>query len=710
VKKTAFVFGLFLTMIILGFIGYIGIIFAGQYVIDEQAFVFPSASKLVDVNNEEITKLYIENRELVSIDQVPRHVQDAFIAVEDSRFYNHYGLDFKSVLRALYKDIIAGSKVEGASTITQQLAKNIFLTNEKTWLRKTKEAVIAINLERTYSKNKIFEMYLNQIYFGHGAYGIQSASTLYFNKPVSKLSIEEGALLAALPKAPTSYSPITYPEKSRQRRNTVLRLMQKNGYISLEESVRLQGRTLALSINKNEKTLAYATYIDMVLDEAKRIYHLSNSEVMTGGYTIVVPMDKTLQQTSFELFQEDEHFPGTDDEVEAAIILLNNVDGGIVAVQGGRDYVQKGLNRVFVKRQPGSVMKPLAAYAPALEEGLFDPYSLLVDQKVTYDGYTPRNYNNRYNGFMTMYDALKVSANAPAVWVLDQIGVETSKKYLNKADMHIQDEGLAIALGGLKEGVSPLQLAKAYRAFAKEGKMVEPYVIQDIYDRQGNRLSKPLYKEKVVFSKQTAWNMTRMLEAVVKEGTGSVGTYNGALAGKTGTTSFLSVKGANKDAWFVGYTPEVTGALWVGYDRTTEDQYLTSGSSSAVRLFKRVISKQEEKAPFFVKSKSVKELEPPITLPIIDDLTGKYAFKALGFFSIELRWTPSDDKRIKYHVYVNNGDKPTLIDKVYGKGTYTLNHVNILKSPQIYVVPYNPLIEKEGEPSNVIQTNFFNLK
>ena len=212
---------------LIGLLGYLGILLAGNYVIDEKKLVMNSATQLVDEDGKLITKLYFENRDPISIDDIPDHVKEAFVATEDSRFYEHHGLDIKAIGRALYRDILAGKKVEGGSTLTQQLAKNVFLTNDKSWLRKTKEAVIAINLERNYSKDKILEMYLNQIYFGHGAYGIQSASMLFFNKPASELSIEEGAMLAGIPKAPSTYSPINHPEKSKERRDLVLTLMEE---------------------------------------------------------------------------------------------------------------------------------------------------------------------------------------------------------------------------------------------------------------------------------------------------------------------------------------------------------------------------------------------------------------------------------------------------------------------------------------------------
>src|SRR6478752_2483134 len=342
-KKGLYAIAALVGIFLLGLIGYIIILFLGNYVIDEKKIVMDSATRLVDENGDELTKLYVKNRDLVSI--------------EDVRFYEHHGIDFKSIGRALYRDILAGGSVEGGSTLTQQLAKNVFLSNDKTLLRKTKEVVVAINLEQRYSKQKLLEMYLNQIYFGHGAYGIQAASKLYFNKDVSELTVEEGALLAALPKAPNSYSPILHPEKSIERRNVVLNAMQKAGYLSAEKNVRLQGRTLGLNVKEQAKNPAYLTYIDMVIQEAEKKYSISSNELLRGGYTVKVPMSTKVQEAAYELMKENRYFPGTDNSAQGAFVLVDNKSGGVLSVMGGRDYVQKSLNRLNVKRQPGSTMK-----------------------------------------------------------------------------------------------------------------------------------------------------------------------------------------------------------------------------------------------------------------------------------------------------------------------------------------------------------------
>lgn len=708
-KKIVFGISALLTMVLLALIIYLIIILAGQYVVNDQSLVMKTTTSLVDQEGHLLTQLFIENRELVSIEEIPEHVQQAFIAIEDTRFREHLGIDFRSIGRALYRDILAGAKVEGGSTITQQLAKNAFLSNEKTWLRKTKEVLIAMSLERQYSKDEILEMYLNRIYFGHGAYGIQAASKLYFNKPVAELTVDEGALLAGLPKAPNSYSPLVDSERSKQRRDLVLTVMERQGYISAEEAVRLQGRTVAADHNSISENEAYLTYIDMVLNEAEQRYQLTNEEVLEGGYTIVVPMNRHVQEAAFQKVREDRFFPEGNEDAEAAFVLIDADTGGVLAVQGGREYVRKGLNRVNVKRQPGSALKPLSVFAPALETGIYHPYSLLKDELVEYDGgYTPRNYQNEYAGNRTMYESLTHSVNAPAVWLLNEIGIERALPLLKQFGLELPDRGLAIALGGLQEGVTPLELATAYRVFAEEGKRVEPYFIQAIYDRNGHKIGEAPVEEEAVVSPQTAWYMTRMLESVVKEGTGTNGTVNSPLAGKTGTTTYPDIEGATMDAWFVGYTPTVVGAAWMGYDVTSTDHYLRGGSSYPTVLFKEIINELpgEMREVAFEKPMEVQELDPPVDLPVIDDLEATMAMGGRGVMSVQLLWSAPTDERIYYQIYEVDEGERTRIATVVNENHYFIGSLNPFSNKRYQIVPYDSTTEQTGQPSNVADVHF----
>ncbi|PRP49679.1 penicillin-binding protein [Bacillus halotolerans] len=691
----------------LALIGYISIIFLGHYVIDEKKLILHASSKIVDQNGDEVASLYTENREPVSINEIPKEVREAFISVEDKRFYEHHGIDVKSVGRAVYRDILAGGKVEGASTITQQLAKNIFLTHDKTFLRKTKEVIIAINLERDYSKDKLLEMYLNQLYFGHGVYGIQAASHYYFNKEVKDLTVSEGAVLAAIPKAPSTYSPVLHPDKSKERRDTILGMMNDQGYISAKEAVSAQGRTLGLNVKKQSETPWFDSYIDLVIQEAEDKYSISGEQLLQGGYTIKVPLNSKLQKTAYQVMKEGSYYPGTDQDAEGSAVFINNKTGGVEAAIGGRDYTAKGYNRVTAVRQPGSTFKPLAVYGPAMQEKKFKPYSLLKDELQSYGDYTPKNYDGRYEGEVTMSDAITYSKNAPAVWTLNEIGVETGKSYLKANGIDIPDEGLALALGGLEKGVSPLQLAGAFHTFAANGTYTEPYFISNITDEDGETIADHKEEGKRVFSKQTSWNMTRMLQQVVKKGTATSGTYHGDLAGKTGSTSYTGVSGATKDAWFAGYTPNITGAVWMGYDKTDQNHYLKGGSAYPTRMFKDILTQAGETGSAFAKPKKVKELESPIELEPVKTLTADYTFRAAGLFTIELKWDVQEDDRAVYRIYVNKDGKETLLDSVEGKGSYEIPYANLFSGASYKVVPYNTQTKKEGEGTDYVQPKLF---
>ncbi|MGG0187282.1 transglycosylase domain-containing protein [Bacillus rhizoplanae] len=694
----------FVSIFIFAIVLYKLIIFAGDYMMDEKRLVFHSSSRIVDQEGKEITKLYVENRELVHIEDIPTFVQQSFLAAEDSRFYKHHGVDFSSIIRAFYKDILAGEKVEGGSTITQQLVKNVFLSHEKTLFRKMKEVAIAFHLEQKYTKQQLLEMYLNHIYFGHGAYGIQAAAKFYFNKDAQQLTVEEGAMLAALPKAPNSYSPFLHPEKSKERRDLILSLMHKQGYLSAEETVRYQGKTIALHTNRNEQELAYMPYIDMVVDEAARTYGLSHQEVLRGGYTFVVAMDDKMQKVAYEQLQNVRNFPMQDDEMQGAVLLMDSKTGGIRAAVGGRHYLARGLNRIYAKRQPGSVLKPLLVYAPALETKKYTPYSLLTNEQSSFDGYEPHNYNNQYSKEVTMYDALLESANVPAVSLLHEIGVEEGMRYLEKGDIYIPEHGLSTALGGLKEGVSPFELVKMYRAFVAGGKIVEPHVIEKVLNRHGEIIGQATGKEIKIFSKQTAWYMTKMLEGVVKEGTAQDGVYQGPLAGKTGTTSLPNQETGARDVWFVGYTPDLVGAVWMGYDRTDDKHYVRGSSAYPTKLFKTILAKvnvQGEKK--FVQPRGVETIGMPIRLSKVDGLEAKLMFTPLGLFTAKLTWNQLPDKRVQYRIYKIGNGKATHIDTVTGKGEYEVKFMNVFKAPRFYVVPFNPQTNREGEKTKEVK-------
>ncbi|OUM90323.1 MAG: hypothetical protein BAA01_15850 [Bacillus thermozeamaize] len=641
-----------------------GVVIAGEMMIDETKLTQMSQTSTVyDADGQEIASLYVENRKLIEdFDKVPDYVRDAFIATEDRRFYKHFGVDPIGILRALVVNLQAGRTVEGGSTITQQLAKLTYLTHDRTLSRKIKEAIIAVNLERKFSKDEILEMYLNQVYFGHGAYGIETASQLYFGKSVTELTLGEAALLAGLPKAPNDYSPFNDLQKAMERRKVILKLMEEQQYITAEERQMAEREEIRLAERPKRKTFAQA-YLDYLVKEAEKKYGFTEAELYRGGYKIYTNLNRQAQEAIEAVFADDQYFPKSadDQKIESGMVILDHQTGGILAMAGGRDYVPKGLNWATQRdRQPGSSFKPIAVYGPALEEG-WSPYDLLVDKKITYKEYgnwTPTNPGGRYRGQVTMMTAVTDSINASAAWLLNEIGVEKGYEFATRLGVPMAEQdrhNLAISLGGLTHGVSPLDMAQAYTAFGNNGKMMRAYAIQKITTQDDRLIVQAEPNGETVMSPQSAYYMTRMLENVVKEGTGKNARMDRAVAGKTGTVALdpkvFKVNG-NKDAWFVGYTPEWTAAVWMGYPKTDEKHYLKfSGGSYPAKLFKEVMRRALKGHPVtqFERPEGVAELIPPVQLTQITDLKGQYNPAQQA---IELSWTPLEPEgAVGYRVY-----------------------------------------------------------
>lgn len=591
---------------------------------------------IYDANGEVASKITALKNEGIKIEEIPDHVKNAVIAIEDHRFYEHDGVDLVGISRAFVKNVKAGSIVEGGSTITQQLTKNALLSTEKTYKRKLEEFFLAREIEKQYSKDEIMQMYLNRIYFGNGSWGIKRAAMGYFGKDVKDLSISEAAMIAGLIKAPSSLDPYKNYDKAIERRDMVLQMMNTHGFITDEEFKKASDEKVALNEDGGDPLRGqYPYYVDHVIDEAIKKYGLSQEEILTGGLQIYTELDVTMQSAVEATYAKDEIFPkGTDKQiVQSGATLIDPKTGGIRALVGGRgEHVFRGYNRATqLKAQPGSTMKPLAVYAPAIEED-WDVTDMLKDEELELQDYKPENYNGEYKGEVPMYEAVQDSLNVPAVWLLNEIGIvkgmESVKKFGITLDPQ-KDRQLGLALGGLNTGVSPVDMAEAYSAFANAGERHEAHAITKIVDKQGNTIAEWEGKKSEVISKETAEKMTTMLLNVVQEGTGKGAQIPGReLAGKTGSTQvpIEGIKGT-KDQWFVGYTPQLVGAVWVGYDKTDKEHFLTTTSSEGAALvFKDFmsealkdtkavsfnvppISKYVEEQKKAKRAKTVKELE-----------------------------------------------------------------------------------------------------
>ena len=575
----------------------------------ERLHALAQTSSLYDRNGELISELRgTENRTVVPLSEVPLKTQQAFLAAEDLRFYSHRGIDLYRIFGALVSNLKSGSFSEGASTITQQLAKLTHLSAEKTIRRKLEEIFLALQIEQAYSKDEILELYLNTVYFGRGASGIQAAARAYFGVDVSELTLSQSAALAATIKAPFAYAPHTNPETNRSRRIYILETMLENGMVSQEECDAAKAESVWV-LAQLEETVFASWFADEALRASRELLGLSADEVLNGGFEIYTSFDPTLQAAADNVYQDTSLFPTNASDgtpVQSALAVVDTASGAIRAMVGGRDYaVRRGLNRATqMRRQPGSALKPLAVYGPALELG-YTTASVLLDEKTSFNGYTPQNAGDRYYGRVTMRTAIRNSLNTTAVRLLDEIGIESGIEYLSRMGIPTQesDKNLSLALGSMTYGVTPVELAAAYVPYANGGIYHEPYCIEKILSADGHIVYAHEENARRVISEQNAYLMTSLLQSVVTSGTGtrmlSAGT---PVAGKTGT---VSMTGGNRDIWMAAYTPELSVSVWMGFDQTDASHKIPNGitggkntASLAASFLKQVYADRDK--PDFV--------------------------------------------------------------------------------------------------------------
>lgn len=519
-----------------------------------------------DENGDEIANTSLSTkRKSVKLEDLQQHTINAFIASEDRAFYSHKGLNYKRMLKAAYRNIKTHSFKEGASTISQQLVKNTHLTGDKTIARKLKEIRLTKKLERNYSKDQILEMYLNTIYFGHNCYGLQRAAEFYFDKKAEDLSLDESAVLVGLLVSPNNYSPFKNPEKSLARRNIVLKSMLDCGFITDKQYK--DNCALPLTAVKKVETSANADYIDAVFDELEKVdlnfYDLNN------GCKIYTNL-----QTNLQSFIENLEYP-----CDNSVIITTN-DGEVKAYKstiGG------------VKRLPGSTIKPIAVYAPAIEERLISPYSKLLDEKIDYGGYSPQNSDGKYHGYVTVTDCVSKSYNVPAVKTLNSLTIDKSEKYLRRMDIKLEDgeKNLSLALGGMEHGLTIKQIADCYTQFANSGIYSQSHFINKITTKEGKTVYEHKKSANRAFSDGTASLINQALLETSKSGTAKkLRDIKFDVASKTGTCGNDS---GNTDAYSVNYTAEHTIAVWLG-DKVNKPLNITGGNQCC-ELSKLILEK-----------------------------------------------------------------------------------------------------------------------
>jgi penicillin-binding protein 1A len=611
------------TLIVISFGAGLGLFF--YYVKDAPVFdpkkLKPSETSFVyDQDKQLIAELHGEqNRVPVDIKKVPDNLKYAFISVEDQAFYKHKGVNIRSILGAAITDIVRGGYRRGASTITQQLVKNSFLSPDKTLRRKAQEAWLAIQLERHYTKEQILEFYLNQIYFGHTSYGVESASQTYFGKSVDELTLAESAILAGIPKSPSLYSPYLNFDKAKERQEIVLNTMVNVEHITQEEAEKAKAEEIALVGLKNAKADYKAPFFtDYVIQELVGLLQkelgLSEDEafnkIYREGLKIYTTVDLNVQKTAERVLADSKNYPYTskdkndNPQPQAAAVAIQPETGHIKAMVGGREHMQRlGFNRAHQAfRQPGSAFKPIVVYTGAVDMG-FTPATVVDDSPVSYQSgsgkrWTPENYTRDYKGLTTIRKAIADSVNVVAVKVLENLGVDRGIDYAQKLGIknlvlsgNKNDRQLSLALGGITKGVSPLELVSAYGTLANQGMYVEPTAILKVIDKSGRTIIDNKPEQCPAISEQVAFIITDMLRSVVTQGTGTrLAGFPAPVAGKTGTTS------DNKDVWFVGYTPHLATVVWMGHDEPMRMKNVAGGYQPAL-MWKQIMLEAHKNLP-----------------------------------------------------------------------------------------------------------------
>lgn len=570
----------------------------------------------------------------LSAEQIPEDVRAAVCSIEDKRFYEHKGVDYRGVLRAVRSMIENGEPTQGGSTITQQLARNLYLTTEKTWQRKLEEIFLALELEKKYTKDQILEFYLNNIYFANGYYGIEAASRGYFQKCASQLSLSETAYLLAIPNSPTYYDPLTFPEHTLERRNLVLKNMYEDGLISqidyrmaLSEEIQVTPPVSSKSVyagsyarNCAVKALMELKGFPFVYNHSMRaslqnkydeeygdMYASCQRDLFTGGYRVYTSLDLSVQEELQEAVDAElQDFQEVNEEgiytLQSAGACIDNQTGRVIAVSGGRSQTLPGfpLNRAYQSfRQPGSAIKPLIVYTPALERG-YSPDTVMALEDITEGSPVSEDGSG-----ITLREAVAKSSNTVATNLFRELTPPLGLSYLDEMQFtHIstRDEREAAALGGFTTGCSAVEMTSAFATLENDGYFRDPTCIERITDSEGNILYEPNEKGKEVYRTKAARQMTDMLKTVMESGTGKDLSLPGQVcAGKTGTTN------DNKDGWFIGYTGYYTAGIWVGYDmpRSLPD---LAGNTYPGRIWQRFMGALHE-------GKSPWEFLPPMEIP-----------------------------------------------------------------------------------------------
>ncbi|WHY84414.1 PBP1A family penicillin-binding protein [Neobacillus novalis] len=628
-KKGGIFKKIFLSLVVLGIVGILTGVGAFAYLVkdapklDPKLLKDPIPSKILDKDQKLLVEVGAVNREYVNYKDIPKVLENAVIATEDYRFYKHHGIDPIRLGGAVLANFQRGFGAEGGSTITQQVVKNVFLTQDKTVKRKVQEAWLSYKLEQQYTKTQIFEMYVNKVYVSRNSNGLATAAKIYYGKTLNELTLAEAAQIAGMPQSPNNYNPFDHPDLAEKRRNIVLTLMEQHGFISKQEMEEAKKVSVAATVLKPDQRTVdekpFDSFVDAVIDEVKENTDL---DIFTDGLTIYTTLDQNAQKYVYNMLNTNEIINYPDEEFQAGISLLDTKTGEIRAIGGGRNQqVKRGFNYATdTRRQPGSTIKPVLDYGPAIEHLNWGTFEMIEDKPMTYsNGKKFGNWNQTYMGPMTIRTALQLSRNTPAVQALQQVGLDKAKDFANNLGIPLKEISEAYAIGGFETGVSPLQMAGAYSAFGNKGIYTTPHAVTKIKLRDGTEIS-TAPEPKVVMKDSTAFMVSDMLKSVlVSPGTGTKAKVPGLpIAGKTGTTNYTAedmekynIKSSSvPDAWFAGYTTNYTAAVWTGYKDMKTPISTVEGRSIAQLLFKNVMSyvSKDIDTPDFTMPNSVEKV------------------------------------------------------------------------------------------------------
>lgn len=561
-----------------------------------------------DVNNNEVAKLGNQVGENLETADIPQEMQDAILATEDNRFFEHGAVDYRRLVGAVVSNLTSGFGSQGASTISQQLIKRTFLDDNKSVKRKVQEAYLAYKLEQNYDKETIFTMYVNRIYYSDGVYGLKTAAKYYYGKDLSQLTLSQMALLAGMPQHPNTYNPYDNPDAAKARRDTVLYLMQYHGKISEAEATAAQQVNIMDGIVQrdaddrvilsSEFDSKYTGYMNEIVNELRnsKEYKDYEGDVLNLGLKIYTNFDPSIQSSLSD--SVNSNYVGLKQSSNVAMVVLNNENSGIAAVYGGKNQTFNGYNiATQAKLQPGSAIKPIFAYGPAVEYLNWGSDHIINDSAI--QGTQIQNWDRQYHGNITINNALMMSYNIPAVKTYQEVGFNRVKQYAENVGMTVTDDSLTTPIGGSSDGYSPLQMAAAYVPFSNGGYYATPKAIKKVYDSEGSEVkSFSTDDRKRVIKDSTAYIMTSMLRNVVN-GTAQYARISGAdMAVKTGTTTFgeaeatkynFDINNYSKDSWTVGYTSNYTLAVWQGFDAIDgPTKYMTQADTQKTQMLFRV--------------------------------------------------------------------------------------------------------------------------